>query len=91
MDSRETPPTIERIGWEVDNLKKTVQENRDRIVVVEKESSKNTAEVVEARADVSDLKATLNRLTWAIVGLALTIAGGAIGLAIQIASSGSTP
>jgi hypothetical protein len=91
MDSREAPPTNERLGWEVENLKKTVQENRDRIVVVEKESSKNTAEVVEARSDVSDLKATLNRLTWAIVGLALTIAGGAIGLALQIAASGSTP
>jgi chromosome segregation ATPase len=91
MDSRDTPPTIERLDWEVDNLKKTVQESRERIVAVEKESSKNTSEVGEARSDVSDLKATLNRLTWAIVGLAFTIAGGALGLAIQLASSGSTP
>jgi hypothetical protein len=30
MDSREAPPTNERLGWEVENLKKTVQDNRDR-------------------------------------------------------------
>ena len=90
------PPTdfgrrLDRLEWQMQQQEQRSVQTAERVVKVETTTQENTGEIREARSDVAELKSTLNRLTWAIVTLTLTIAGGAIALALQIASSGSTP
>ena len=66
---------VERMGLRVDK-------NVDRLAELEKKEAANEVSFHELRADVHDLRSTLNKLIWSIVGLALTIAGSAVGLVI---------
>lgn len=83
---------ITRLEWVLDSVEKRSSKNSERLDVVEKQDATTAQQILEVRDDVKTLKTSLDRLTWAIVGMALTIATGAIGLALQqILSHQGTP
>lgn len=62
--------------------------NTGRIEVIERTDAATHVEVQEMRADITSLKNTLDKLIWAIVGLALTVAGSTIAIAVTLGAHG---
>lgn len=88
----EGPLTLrERVGrleWRLPDVDTRSKRTSERMGAVELATARTAQEVEEARKDVTELRKTLDRLVWAVVMLALTIAGSAIGLAISLAAGG---
>jgi prefoldin subunit 5 len=86
---------IARIEWRADDLHESIEKQGARIGDLEHDAEQalvqattTSRDVIIVQRDVGELKATLNKLTWAIVTLTFTVAGGAIGIAIEIAARG---
>jgi len=69
---------------EVRRVREKVDKNSARLMEREKQGAADMVEFREMRADILRLEGKVDRLVWAIVGLALTVAGTAIGIAITI-------
>jgi chromosome segregation ATPase len=86
---------IDRLEWRQDNVDDRIKTNATRIDSLTDRQDQMTTNVatlgntvIDIKDDVTTLKHTLDKLVWAIVGLALTIAGSAVGLALLIAAGG---
>lgn len=80
-----------RFKWMERRLDETTERavhNSQLIRDLEKGQAVDQQILHEVRDDVLQLKRTLDRLVWAIVGLALTVAGSAIGIAITAGAGG---
>ncbi|HEY6020803.1 MAG TPA: hypothetical protein VIY48_13175 [Candidatus Paceibacterota bacterium] len=80
-----------RLGWierKAERLEEKIVANTVRIETIEKDAAVDRQIQSEIRDDVLQLKRTLDRLVWAIVGLAFTIAGTAVGIAITAGVGG---
>lgn len=75
------PPAEDRTIWEVEQLQKRSARNAERLDKVEPQLVENKTLLAEVMRDILELKTTLNRLVWAIVGLALTIAASTVAAA----------
>lgn len=73
--------SAERLTWRVDTLESKADDCRGRVATLEKDSIESKTLLREVMADILELKGTLNKLVWAIVGLALTIAASTIAAA----------
>lgn len=76
------PPAEDRTIWEVEQLQKRSARNAERLDKVEPQLVENKTLLAEVMRDILELKTTLNRLVWAIVGLALTIAASTVAAAV---------
>ena len=77
--------------WQFQNLQQEVQRvsskvdaNSQRLKDRELQGAADLVEFREMRNDILRLEGKVDRLVWAIVGLALTVAGTAIGIALTI-------
>ena len=83
-DAGLTPHDLWQLQQDVSYAVRRVKENGTRIDVIERRGAQRDEWEKNISEDVGGLKKTLDRLTWAIVMLALTVAASAIGLAIQL-------
>jgi len=66
-------------------MEQQVRDDRARLDRIERRSASRDEWERNMSEDVTTLKRTLDRLTWAIVGTGLTLAGSMVALAITIA------
>jgi hypothetical protein len=71
---------------EVRRVKKTAAVAADKVQALENQGAADLVEFREMRSDIDALTSKMDKLIWAVVGLALTIAGSAIGIAITTAA-----
>ena len=69
---------VGRLEWKVPEVEDRGRKNSERLQAVERQQSVNSEIIRAVSVDVTELKATLDKLVWAIVGLALTIAGSVV-------------
>lgn len=91
MDDAATPPVgmdlrVSKLEWVVPRISAELTTTVDRLNEVAKEQTTMKQVQLDIRDDVTSLKKTLDRLTWAIVTMAFSIAASAISLALVIAS-----
>lgn len=72
--------------WQIESIGRKVDRNSERVGQLERQQATATQIHIDLKSDVESLQRTLDRLVWAVVGLALTIAGSAIGIAIMTAA-----
>lgn len=76
------PPAEDRTSWIVEQLDKRTTRHGERLDKIEPQLVEDKTLLAEVMRDILDLKTTLNRLVWAIVGLALTIAASTVAAAV---------
>lgn len=79
---------VGRLEWQHGVVDERTKKNSNRLEVLERSDAVQETQIVEIHNDIKALKTTLDRLVWAIVGLALTIAGTAVGLALTLGAGG---
>lgn len=79
---------VARLEWGVRRLSADFTLTKTQVDTLIGQHAADHADLVNLGKDMSTLTSKLDRLTWAIVFLALTLAASAISLAISIASGG---
>lgn len=77
---------LDRLEWIVPNISGELTTTVTKLNQVADEQTTMRQIQKDTAEDVGQLKKSLDRLTWAIVTMAFTIAASAVGLAITIAS-----
>lgn len=83
------PERVARLEWIIPGVAARVNTNAADIKKLSDERIADHADLVNMGADVRGLGGTLNKLVWAIVTMALTLAGSTLALALTIASHAS--
>jgi hypothetical protein len=87
----EPDPLVLRVGkleWSMNDVVQRQGRNSERINQLERDVATAKQINLDLKQDVENLQHTLDKLVWAVVGLALTIAGSAVGIAILTAANG---
>lgn len=85
QDDAALPFRVTLVEREISRVRDRAVKNTERLEALELARAGEIVEVREMREDIGTLKRTLDKLIWAIVGLALTVAASAIGIALTIA------
>lgn len=70
-----------RLEWRADQTEDRQKRIGERTSGLERDNTETRTLMTNALGDINELRTTLNKLIWAIVGLALTIAGATIAAA----------
>lgn len=81
------PERVARLEWIIPGVSARVATNTADIKSLSDQRIADHADLINVAEDVRTLTTTLNRLVWAVVGMALTLAGSAMALALTIASN----
>lgn len=65
-------------------MKATAKSAAERAEALERSGAADVVEFREMRADILRVESKVDKMVWAIVGLALTIASTAVGIAVTV-------